>query len=617
MGRLAPIPLRTSTSTWSEMTLPSQSKTDAPMAGATYVVRELAVPVQNRDPDLAQEIAQFLRLKRSRIGRVRILRKSLDSRRRNQPCWRYTLEFGFDGFLKHPRVSRVSAPPTQASAPAPAGGSPSTGGYLPPGPRVAVVGCGPAGMAAALGLSRKGYAVTVFEQGGDVGRRFKDIRGFLKGDRFNPRSNILFGEGGAGTFSDGKLTCRTRTPFTEDFLAELVACGADPAIAWLSHPHIGTDRLQFIIKAFRDRCEAAGCRFLFDTAVDDLVLRDGRIAGVRVNGVEETFDSVVLAAGHSSRALYAGLLRHGVTLEPKPFAVGVRVEHPQDMVNRRQLGERVDVSLTGAAEYFLTWNGQVQEGSDSAAAAGPDSCGNGGGAMSAYSFCMCPGGVVVPCADAPDGLFTNGMSYSNRAGAFANSAVVVSVTPAELAGMGFQGPLAGLDFIRSLETRAFGMGGGGFVFPAQTIKAFMEGRQDDGPLPKTSFPRPLRWADFRRLFPPRLAAALMESFRDFDRKMPGFVDLGLIIGPESRTSSPVRVLRDPRTLESVSTPGLFPLGEGAGYSGGIVSSGADGFRLADAWAERTAGGAGKDRTSAPSAGAAGPSGPSAPSGAEK
>ena len=218
---------------------------------------------------------------------------------------------------------------------------------------------------------------------------------------------------------------------------------------------------------------------------------------------------------------------------------------------------------------------------------------------------------MVPCADAPDGLFTNGMSYSNRAGAFANSAVVVSVTPAELAGMGFRGPLAGLDFIRGLETRAFGMGGGGFVFPAQTIKAFLEGRIDDGPLPRTSFPRPLRWADFHGLFPPRIAAALRESFLDFDRKMPGFIGQGLIIGPESRTSSPVRALRDPRTLESVSTPGLFPLGEGAGYSGGIVSSGADGFRMAEAWAAWTPEGKGADRS------AALPSDPPGPGGAER
>jgi uncharacterized FAD-dependent dehydrogenase len=292
-------------------------------------------------------------------------------------------------------------------------------------------------------------------------------------------------------------------------------------------------------------------------------------------GRAEAFDAVVLAMGHSSRSLYAKLVERGVALEAKPFAVGVRVEHPQDMVNRRQLGDKVDVSLTGAAEYFLTWNGATEGATEPAPASG--------GPRSGYSFCMCPGGVIVPCADAPDGLFTNGMSYSNRAGAFANSAVVVPVTPEELSSLGYSGPLAGIDFIRSLEVKAFHMGGGDFTFPAQSIAAFLERRLDPEPLPRTSFAKPLRPADFHDLFPPSLALALRESFRNFDRKMPGFVEKGFIIGPESRTSSPLRILRHPETLESVSTAGLFPLGEGAGYSGGIVSSGADGLRLADGW----------------------------------
>jgi uncharacterized protein len=239
----------------------------------------------------------------------------------------------------------------------------------------------------------------------------------------------------------------------------------------------------------------------------------------------------------------------------------VRVEHPQDMVNRRQLGEKVDPSMTGAAEYYLTWNAEAE-------------------GLSAYSFCMCPGGVVVPCADEKDGLFTNGMSYSNRAGAFANSAVVVPVTPADLAGGDV---LAGMDFIRDLEVKAYSLGGGDFVFPAQTIQAYLDDRVDEGPAPKTSFAKPVKWVNIRPLFTPKIALAMQEAFRNFDRKLPGFIEHGLIIGPESRTSSPVRILRDPRTLESVSTPGLFPLGEGAGYSGGIVSSGADGFRLAEGW----------------------------------
>jgi len=543
---------------------PSPSREDSPLRA--YLLRELALSADQGDADLPAAVAGFLRIKRSRIGAIRILRKSLDSRKRNQPVWRYTVEFEFDGELKHPRVSPASSTRLDAAA-APA--------YRPDGPKVAVIGSGPAGLAAALGLARKGYSVTVYEQGSDVGKRFGDIRRFLKGNVFNARSNILFGEGGAGTFSDGKLTCRTRNRYTDAFLEELVACGAPPEITWLSHPHIGTDKLQFIVKAWRERSIALGCVFRFNTPVEGISAEAGRIIAVTVDGKDEACDALVLAAGHSSGPLYSILAGLGVGLERKPFSVGVRVEHPQEMVNRRQLGENVDPSLTGAAEYFLTWNSEDKS-------------------ASAYSFCMCPGGVVVPCADTPDALFTNGMSYSNRAGAFANSAVVVPVDPADLDAWGFSGPLGGLDLIRDLEVKAFALGGGEFTYPAQTIQAYLEDRIDDGPLPRTSFPKPLRWANLRGLFPSKIALALEESFRNFDRKLPGFVERGLIIGPESRTSSPVRILRDSATLESTNIKGLFPLGEGAGYSGGIVSSGADGFRLADAWAawsDAAAGGA--------------------------
>ena len=540
-----------------------------------YVLRELAMPATAVEGELPAAIAAFLRLKRSRIGAVRILRKSLDSRKRNQPLWRYTVEFAYDGELKHPRVTVAGAAGAIAPGPGAASRETATPGapgsptpsFRPSGRRVAVIGSGPAGMAAAMGLIRKGYQVTVYEQGSDVSKRFGDIRRFLKGNVFHPHSNILFGEGGAGTFSDGKLTCRTRNRYTEAFLNELVASGAPADTLYLSHPHIGTDKLQFIVKAWRERCIALGCVFRFNTAVDGIVADKGRITGVTVGGATESCDALVLAAGHSSRPLYRALAALGVAMDRKPFSVGVRVEHPQELVNRRQLGERVDPGVTGAAEYFLTWNAEDQS-------------------MSAYSFCMCPGGVVVPCADSEDALFTNGMSYSNRAGAFANSAVVVPVTPADLDGWkpsASADPLAGLDYIRELEIKAFALGGGDFTFPAQTIAAYLEDRVDEGPLPRTSFPKPVRWANLRGLFPAKVARALEESFRNFERKLPGFISEGLIIGPESRTSSPVRILRHAESLESLSTPGLFPLGEGAGYSGGIVSSGADGFRLAEGW----------------------------------
>lgn len=459
--------------------------------------------------------------------------------------WRYAVEFRSERPLKHPRVS--PATPAQPQVPA--------ARRRLPGRKVAVVGSGPAGLAAALGLGRKGYAVTVFEMGKGVTERFRDIRRHVKQGILDPKSNILFGLGGAGTFSDGKLTARTRNAFTDAFLKDLVACGADPSIEYLHHPHLGTDRLQFIVDNYRKLCEAAGCVFRFGTEVTDLLLEEGRCAGLVAAGNEERFDAVVLAPGLSAHGLYRALAARGVALEKKAFAVGVRVEHPQALINARQLGERVDPHLTGAAEYFLTWQ------NESGAAA--------------YSFCMCPGGVVVPCADAEGALFTNGMSYSNRASAFANSAVVAAVDPARLPG----GVLAGLDYQLDLERRAYALGGGG-TFPAQTIAAFVEGRRDEGPMRATSFQQPLRWADFHELFDEDVRAALRDSFREFDRKIPGFIAKGLMIGPESRTSSPVRITRDPGTFESVGTPGLYPLGEGAGYSGGIVSSGADGVRFA-------------------------------------
>ncbi len=553
-----------------------------------YILRELPIEIiPNPEETLPSAIAAFFRVKKNKISSIRILRKSLDSRKRNQPLWRYSIEFSFAGTLTHPKAIAVLPKEKIETASSltdgdPIYSSPLPKSFQPSGNRVAIIGSGPAGMCAALGLARKGYQVQVFEQGNDVGKRFRDIRLFVKGNNFNPYSNILFGEGGAGTFSDGKLTCRTRTPFTDQFLQEWVASGADPEIAYLSHPHIGTDQLQFIIKGFRDLCTAAGCIIHFNTLVDEILTENKRVTGLKLISLQdsqpgqdsqnrneriEEFDAVVLAAGHSAQVLYRKLKSMSVAMERKPFSVGVRVEHPQELVNHKQLGDKIDLSLVGAAEYFLTWNAPEQ--------------GLGG-----YSFCMCPGGVIVPCADSENGLFTNGMSYSNRAGAFANSAIVIPVAPEDLPGDDI---LAGIDFIRNLEIKAFALGGGAFTFPAQTIAAYMGNRLDQGAFPKTSFTKPLHWANFRELFPPKIAHSLQETFRNFDQKMPGFISKGFIIGPESRTSSPIRILRDADTLESPSTPGLFPLGEGAGYSGGIVSSGADGFRLAHAWVPWTDG----------------------------
>jgi uncharacterized FAD-dependent dehydrogenase len=521
-------------------------------------------------------VAEYLRLPVKAVEDVRIVRKSLDARARNRPLWRYAVEFSSARAVRHPRVSVVQ------SVGASSGSGPTR--HVLPGENVAVVGSGPAGLTAALGLARKGYKVTVFEMGKGVVPRFRDIRLHIKQNILDPKSNILFGLGGAGTFSDGKLTARTRNAHSDAFLRELVDSGADPSIEYLHHPHIGTDKLQFIVDKFRVHCEEAGCAFSFETEVVDLILEEGPFDGstprqargspsspgtklrgglcvglvAEHSGVRRPlrFDAVVVAPGLSAHDFYRALEPRGVAMERKPFAVGVRVEHPQALINARQLGDRVNARVTGAAEYFLTWQ------NDSGHAA--------------YSFCMCPGGVIVPCADAAGAIFTNGMSYSNRGTVFANSAVVAAVNPERLTG----GILAGVDYQRDLERRAYELGGGDGAFPVQTIAAFVENRKDEGPLWKTSFQKPMRWANFHDLFDAEVASALRDSFRDFERKIPGFIAKGLMIGPESRTSSPVRIPRHPETLESVSTPGLYPLGEGAGYSGGIVSSGADGFRFA-------------------------------------
>lgn len=529
-----------------------------------YLVREVPMPVDAVGTEaeaLPQAVAEYLDLPPNAVADLRIVRKSLDARARNRPLWRYAVEFSSPRPVQHPRVSNVK---TDGS-----GAENSAGRHALPGKNIAIVGSGPAGLAAALGLARKGYAVTVFEMGKGVVERFRDIRRHIKQNVLDIKSNILFGLGGAGTFSDGKLTARTRNAYTDAFLHELVAGGADPSIEYLHHPHIGTDKLQFIVDKFRVHCEEAGCVFRFQTEVVDLVLENGRCTGVEIESVADNaavretlrFDAVVIAPGLSAHDLYRALEARGVEMERKAFAVGVRVEHPQELINARQLGDRVDPRVTGAAEYFLTWQNDYGQ--------------------AAYSFCMCPGGVVVPCADAEGALFTNGMSYSNRGTVFANSAVVAAVSPERLAG----GILAGVDYQRELERRAYALGGGDGTFPVQTIAAFVEGRLDAGPLWKTSFQKPMRWANFHELFDTEVASALRDSFREFERKIPGFIAKGLMIGPESRTSSPVRIPRNPETLESVSTPGLYPLGEGAGYSGGIVSSGADGFRFADVVAE--------------------------------
>jgi uncharacterized FAD-dependent dehydrogenase len=399
---------------------------------------------------------------------------------------------------------------------------------------VSIAGAGPAGLWAAYALLLSGHMVNLYEQGKPVEERFRDIRRFLKSGFFLENSNIFFGEGGAGAFSDGKLNTRNRTEFSQAVLGDLINLGASEEIAYLSKPHIGTDQLQFLIKKMRKQILELGGKIYFESCLQDISVRDNCLNSICVNKKWLPCEALVLASGHSARSVYAMLQAHGVALEGKSFAVGVRIEHPQSFINEARFGKGVDYKLTGAADYTLT-------------------------GKTAYSFCMCPGGVVVPCASEQGGVATNGMSYSRRNSPFANSALIV---PYKIDKSDVE---SGIAFQRELEQRAFEMAGKNYSVPKQNAEDFLSKKNKDYNL----------WD----LMPENISTSLEAALYEFENKMSGFIKNGLLIAPETRTSSPLRIVRK-ESGESVSVSGVYPIGEGAGYAGGILTSAADGIGLA-------------------------------------
>ena len=400
---------------------------------------------------------------------------------------------------------------------------------------VSIAGAGPAGLWAAYGLLLKGHKVNLYEQGKPVEERFRDIRRFLKGGIFLEHSNIFFGEGGAGAFSDGKLNTRSRTDFSQAVLGDLIKMGASEEIAYLAKPHIGTDRLQFLLKNMRKRILELGGKIYFESCLQDISVLGNRLNSICINKKWLPCETLVLANGHSARNVYDMLNAHGVLLEGKSFAVGVRIEHPQSFINESRFGRGVDYKLTGAADYTLT-------------------------GKTAYSFCMCPGGVVIPCASEPDGVATNGMSYSRRNSPFANSAIIVPCN------MDKSDIKSGIALQRQLERAAFEVAGKNFSLPKQSAESFLAKKHD----------KDCNLWDF---MPNDICSALEAALYEFEKKIPGFIKNGLLTAPETRTSSPIRIVRK-ENGESVSVSGIYPVGEGAGYAGGILTSAADGLRIA-------------------------------------
>lgn len=514
-------------------------------------LRDLPLGLDEDEAILPTKASRELGLSVADLLDFRIVRKAIDARKKPKVLRIYTVEFQVRNegklgsrLLDHPRLERVvplATPiPVVSSAPQ----------------RLLVVGMGPAGLFAALQLARCGHRVTLIERGRPVEERVRDVRRFWEGQGLDPESNVQFGEGGAGTFSDGKLTTRVNHPWIRYVLETLVACGAPQEILLQAKPHVGTDRLRLVLLRLRQLLLDLGVEIRYSTRLTSLLLSQGRVCGGVLNAAEELrAEALVLAPGHSARDTYGMLHQLGVSMESKPFAIGLRVEHPCALINRIQYGHASHPVLP-AAEYALTWND-------------PES-GRG-----VYSFCMCPGGEVVIASSETDGLVVNGMSSLRRASAFSNSALVVGVRRDDFPG---DDPLAGVRFQQEWERKAFHAGGGNQHAPAQNLMAFL-GRSG-GALQASCRPG-VREALLDEVLPAFVSQGLRRALPQFDKRMRGFVSAeATLIGVETRTSAPLRIMRG-EDGQSLSHPGLYPAGEGAGYAGGIMSAALDGLRVAE------------------------------------
>lgn len=506
---------------------------------------DIFVPLDDGDAPLDGRLERALGWGAGTVGTWRIVRRSLDARKGRAVGYRLRVEAA--------RRGEALAPATPAAPRLswPAG---------KPLPRVVIVGSGPAGSWAALRLIQAGVPSTIVELGKPVQPRRRDLALANRG-QLNPSSNYCFGEGGAGTYSDGKLYTRSKDRGgVAEVLADLVRFGAPPEIEADSRPHVGSNRLPKVLTALREQLQAQGVTHRFATEVVGLRADRGRVRALALRGGDEIgADVVVLAVGHSARAVYVWAAEAGVAMERKATAVGVRLEHPQSVIDQLQYGRAAGHPKLPAAFYELSAEG----------------AGRG-----VYSFCMCPGGWMVPAATEVEGVVVNGMSLSRRDSPFANSGMVVAVSPEDF-GPAEGGVLAGVTFQREIERAAARAGGGALRLPAQGLVDFLENRPS-GSLGASSYRPGLQPADMAEVLPPFIVAALREGLRAMAARMPPFLHAAaVLVAPETRTSAPLRLLRDPVTLQSPSVAGLYPAGEGAGYAGGIVSAALDGARIAE------------------------------------
>ncbi len=502
-------------------------------------------PRRDSVEELKKAIAKKLGTAADRIGEIRVQRRSVDARRKDAVTLVYSVEYARRGErlpeYKRPRLQPVSVQPLH---------------------RPVVVGSGPAGMFCALTLAEAGLRPIVLERGRPVEERTRIVETYFGGGELDTSCNVQFGEGGAGTFSDGKLTTGIKDSRIGRVNAALVEFGAPPQIAWSAKPHIGTDRLREVVVNIRKYIEELGGEYRFSSRLSDLVIKNGGLAGAKVTSRDSgeyviDCDSLVLATGHSARDTFEMLHRSGFAMEAKPFSVGARIEHPQPLIDRAQYGDFAGVPSLGAADYKLS--ARTRDG------------------RGVYTFCMCPGGHVVAAASESESIVTNGMSYYARDAANANSAVLVGVTPADY---GSEHPLAGVEFQRRIERSAWSATRSSRA-PAQLLGDLLAGRPSTGCGSVQPSYRPgVEFGEIGCCLPSFVTDGIADGCREFDRRLRGFcMSDAVLTAPESRSSSPVRIVRADDLQSSVK--GVYPCGEGAGYAGGIMSAAVDGVRCAE------------------------------------
>lgn len=515
-------------------------------------VNNIIVSIEkNQDREIEKEIIKR-GIKKENIDRIVWAKRSIDSRKKSDIKFVYNVEVTLKKEIDLSKTKNISLVKETEKIKRKA---------LNKDEEVLVVGTGPAGLFAALRLAEYGYKPIVIDRGEAVDERDKTVDRFIKTGELNENSNIQFGEGGAGTYSDGKLNTRIKSEYIEKVFTEFVECGAQKEIMWDYKPHIGTDVLKVVVKNLREKIISLGGRFYFNNLLTDVVIENGEVQGAVIRNNKNEMEKlpvkkIILAIGHSSRDTYRMLHKNGVFMENKPFAVGARIEHPREDIDRMQYGKYAGNKNLGAATYSLTYNNKEEE-------------------RGIFSFCMCPGGVIVNAASENGGTLVNGMSYSDRNGRFSNSALVVGIKENEFGDELF----SGMKFQEELERKTFELVKNyGALY--QSVPDFLEGKLTEKEI-ETSYEMKKTPYDLNKLFPEVITRNMKMALNYWGKRYEGFVsERANLIAPETRTSAPVKITRN-EIGESVNIKGLYPVGEGAGYAGGIVSAAVDGLKIVD------------------------------------